>query len=144
MRIPGRSVRCGCFQLMPSSSIDSCAGVRWTLPSRVTGQTKRPRSSRLVNRHRPSRSAHSTFIMSPRRPRKINRCPLNGSSRRVFCTLEARPLKPLRRPCCRITTSGTIHRHINNGLVGFGFSAVVGIAEPEGFQAELAAVKLCA
>lgn len=45
---------------------------------------------------------------------------------------------------CRITTSGTVHRHINNGLVGFGFSAVVGIAELEGFQAELAAVKLCA
>ncbi len=96
MRIPGRSVRWGCFQLMPSSSMDSCAGVRWILPSRVTGQTKRPRSSLLVNMHRPSRSAHSTFIMSPRRPRKMNRCPLNGSSRNVFCTLEARPLKPLR------------------------------------------------
>ncbi len=27
---------------------------------------------------------------------KMNRCPLNGSSRNVFCTLEARPLKPLR------------------------------------------------
>ncbi len=50
----------------------------------------------LVNMHRPSRSAHSTFIMSPRRPRKMNRCPLNGSSCNVFCTLEARPLKPLR------------------------------------------------
>ncbi len=96
MRIPGRSVRWGCFQLMPSSSMDSCAGVRWILPSRVTGQTKRPRSSLLVNMHRPSRSAHSTFIMSPRRPRKMNRCPLNGSSCNVFCTLEARPLKPLR------------------------------------------------
>ena len=43
---------------------------------------------------------------------------------------------------CRITASGAVHRHINNGLVGFGFSAVAGIAELEGFQAVLTAVKL--
>ena len=27
MRRPGGFIRCGCFQLMPSGSIDSCAGV---------------------------------------------------------------------------------------------------------------------
>lgn len=43
---------------------------------------------------------------------------------------------------CRITASGAVHRHINNGLMGIGFSAVVAIAELEGFQAVFTAIKL--
>ncbi|CAM4436101.1 LuxR family transcriptional regulator [Shigella boydii] len=37
------------------------------------GQINWPSSRRLVNRHRPSASAHRILIMSPRRPRKMNR-----------------------------------------------------------------------
>ena len=43
----------------------------------------------------------------------------------------------------RIPASGTVHLHINNVLMGFGFSAVVSIAELEGFEAVFAAIKLC-
>ena len=43
----GRQVRAGIRQSMPSSNIDSCAGVRNTAPSLALGQTKRPFSSRL-------------------------------------------------------------------------------------------------
>ncbi len=44
---------------------------------------------------------------------------------------------------CGGTASGAVHRHINNDLLGFGFSAVVAIAELEGFQAVFTAIKLC-
>ncbi len=47
---------------------------------RVTGQTKRPRSRHLANRHNPSRSAHSIFTILPLRPRKTKIYPENGSS----------------------------------------------------------------
>ena len=55
---PGRDVCCGRRQSMPSSKYPSCAAVIVTVrsaPSRgaVDGQTKRPRSSRFANRHRP-------------------------------------------------------------------------------------------
>lgn len=43
---------------------------------------------------------------------------------------------------CRVTTSGAVHCHINNGLMGIGFSSVVLKAELEGFQAKLAAIEL--
>lgn len=43
-----------------------------------------------------------------------------------------------------VTTPGAVHCHINNGLMGVGFSGVVMKAELEGFQAELAAIKLSA
>ena len=43
---------------------------------------------------------------------------------------------------CRIAASGAVHRHINNGLMGFGFSSVVAIAELEGLQALFAAIEL--
>ena len=36
---------------------------------------------------------------------------------------------------CSVTTPGPIHCHINNGLMGIGFSGVVLKAELEGFQA---------
>lgn len=49
----GAKVRTGMRQSIPSSSIDSCAGVSETLPDSACGQTKRPDSSRLANRHRP-------------------------------------------------------------------------------------------
>lgn len=54
------------IQLSPSSSIASCADVRWILPSLSAGQMKRPRSRRLTNRQRPSSSAHNIFIKLPR------------------------------------------------------------------------------
>jgi len=43
---------------------------------------------------------------------------------------------------CLIAASGSVHRHINNGLMGFGFSTVVAIAELEGLQALFAAIEL--
>ena len=46
--ISGRQVRAGMRQSMPSSSIESCAGVSDTTPSLACGQTKWPRSSRLA------------------------------------------------------------------------------------------------
>ena len=45
---------------------------------------------------------------------------------------------------CSVTTPGTIHCHINNGLMNIGFSGVVLKAELEGFQTEPAAIELCA
>ena len=51
-RLPGAL---GMRQSMPSSSIDSCAGVSDTLPCVACGQTKRPRSSRLANSTGPGR-----------------------------------------------------------------------------------------
>ena len=49
----GRSVRRGALQSIPSSNIDSCAGLSVTAPSRACGQMNLPRSSRLANRQRP-------------------------------------------------------------------------------------------
>ena len=49
----GRHVFCSMRQSIPSSNIDSCDGLRLTLPSFAAGQTKRPRSRRLVNRQAP-------------------------------------------------------------------------------------------
>ena len=40
-------------QSMPSSNIDNCARVSETVPLSACGQTKRPRSSRFANRHKP-------------------------------------------------------------------------------------------
>lgn len=39
-------------------------------------------------------------------------------------------------------TLGTVHCHINNGLMGIEFRGIVLKAEQEGFQAELAAMAL--
>ena len=47
----------------------------------------------------------------------------------------------LQDPCC-IPASGTVHCHINNGLMGFRFSAVVAIVELEGLQALITAIEL--
>ena len=49
----GITVRSGRRQSIPSSSIESCADVRLTLPVFVIGQTNLPRSIRLENRHMP-------------------------------------------------------------------------------------------
>ena len=51
--IAGRHVFCGIRQSMPSISIASCARLRLILPSSAQGQTNRPRSRRLVNKHAP-------------------------------------------------------------------------------------------
>jgi len=45
---PGASVRIGTRQSIPSHSIDNCGGVSSAAPSRVSGQTKRPRSNRFA------------------------------------------------------------------------------------------------
>ena len=73
----GSQVRTGRRQSMPSNSIDRCARVRETVPF-ACGHTKRPRSSRFANKHKPSPSHQSTLIRSPRRPRNTNTCPENG------------------------------------------------------------------
>ncbi len=49
----GSAVRRGALQSIPSSSIESCARLNETVPLAACGHTKRPRSSRLANRHRP-------------------------------------------------------------------------------------------
>jgi hypothetical protein len=45
----GCQVRCGKRQSIPSSNIDSCAGVSATFPPGALGQTNRPPSRRLLN-----------------------------------------------------------------------------------------------
>ena len=94
--VRGRHVRCGARQSIPSSSMESCAGVTLIFPSAGEGQTKRPRSSRFENRHPPWPSHQTIFRRSPRRPRKTNRWPENGSSFSTFSAAMDRPLKPLR------------------------------------------------
>src|SRR5580704_4289897 len=96
----GRQVRAGIRQSMPSSNIDSCAGVRKTAPSLAWGQTKRPFSRRFANRQRPCPSHHNTLIRSPRRPRKTSRWPPKGSLERWFWARDARPSNPRRRSVC--------------------------------------------
>ncbi len=57
--MPIYAARCGChvrvsiLQSMPSSSMDNWAGVKDTAPLSACGQTKRPFSRRLANRHKP-------------------------------------------------------------------------------------------
>ena len=67
----GRSVRNGARQSIPSNSMASCAGVSAAAAPPVVGQTNRPFSSRLANRHRPCPSHQSTLINRPWRPRKM-------------------------------------------------------------------------
>jgi hypothetical protein len=72
----------------------SCTAESDTALLSACGQTKRPRSRRLANRHSPSPSNHKSFTMSPRRPRKTNRCPQNGLCASVVCTSAESPSKP--------------------------------------------------
>src|SRR5215469_16147004 len=69
--ICGACVRTGRRQSIPSSNIESCAGVRDTVPLVAWGQMNRPLSNLLANKHSPSPSNHNTLIRSPRFPRKI-------------------------------------------------------------------------
>ena len=64
---------------LPAASITALASAQ-PCHSSACGHTKRPRSSRLANRQSPSPSHHSTLIRSPRRPRKTNTWPENGSA----------------------------------------------------------------
>lgn len=43
---------------------------------------------------------------------------------------------------CRIAASGVVPRHINDGLMDFGFSTVVAAAELESLQVLFAAIGL--
>src|SRR5204863_1200022 len=90
----GCEVRNGRRQSMPSSSIDSCAGVSTASPCSARGHTKRPRSSLLANRHSPSPSHHNSFTRSPRRPRKQKTWPENGSLPSTVCACTAKLSKP--------------------------------------------------
>ena len=92
----GITVRSGRRQSMPSSSIESCADVRLTLPVFVTGHTNLPRSIRLENRHMPWPSYHSSLTRSPRLPRKANSAPQCGFLCNTCCASTARPPAPLR------------------------------------------------
>jgi hypothetical protein len=51
--VSGRHVLSGARQSIPSSNIDSCAGVSVTFPVVAEGHTNRPFSKRLENRHAP-------------------------------------------------------------------------------------------
>src|SRR5439155_814449 len=66
-------------------------------PLVACGQTKRPRSSRLANRHNPSPSCQRTLIRSPRRPRNTNTCPENGFCSSLVSTSALSPVKPRRK-----------------------------------------------
>ncbi len=61
MRIPGRSVRSGCFHLMPSISMDSCAGVGWILPSRGH-RPDEPASFQPFGKHAPAGPAGPQYL----------------------------------------------------------------------------------
>ena len=65
---PGRHARCGLLQSMPSSSMDSIAGVNATTPSRACGQTNRPRSSLFTYSDMPVSSCQRHFTRSAQRP----------------------------------------------------------------------------
>src|SRR5664280_804438 len=58
----GSAVRTGCRQSIPSSSIDSCAGVSDTDPFCACGHIKRPRSNRLAIKHSPVPSHHISSV----------------------------------------------------------------------------------
>lgn len=97
----GHHVRSGMRQSIPSSSIESWAAMIWILSSAACGQTKRPRSKRLVKRQvlpvnwlLPSRQI--ILSESSRRPRKTNRCCENGSCSSWFSQSAASEFKPLR------------------------------------------------
>ena len=79
---------------MPSRSIESCAGVRLTLPILVCGQTNRPRSMRFENRQRPCPSYQSSLTRSPRFPRNANSAPECGDCASTCWTSTARPSNP--------------------------------------------------
>ena len=59
--LSGRHVLCGMRQSMPSSSMDSCAGVMLIFPSFAAGQTNRPFSRRFENKHAPLRNPPDDF-----------------------------------------------------------------------------------
>jgi len=93
----GTCVRTGRRQSIPSSSIDSCAGVKDTVPLVACGQMNLPLSSLFAKRHDPSPSNHRTLIKSPRLPRKIYTWPENGLSWSALCTIPLNPVNPRRR-----------------------------------------------
>ena len=64
-------------------------------PASARGHTNRPRSSRLANRHSPSPSHHNSLIRSPRRPRKQNTWPENGSLPSTALRLRRQAVEPL-------------------------------------------------
>jgi hypothetical protein len=115
----GCQVRSGRRQSMPSRSIDSCARVSDTVPVSTFGQMKRPRSSRLANRQRPSPSYHNSLIRSPRRPRKTNTCPENGFVFSAVYTIALSPMKPRRRS----VMPATIQMRVPLGIIGAATSA---------------------
>ena len=92
----GVCVRTGRRQSIPSSNIDSCAGVKDTVPLVVCGQINLPLSSLFEKRHSPSPSNHKTLIKSPRLPRKMYTCPENGLSWSLVCTIPLNPTNPRR------------------------------------------------
>jgi hypothetical protein len=92
----GRHVRMGARQSIPSNNIANCAEVIATLPLIGDGHTNRPRSSRFENRQAPWPSHQMIFKRSPRRPRKTNRWPENGSCSKASWARMLRPLNPFR------------------------------------------------
>src|SRR5262249_17630705 len=93
----GSQVRSGGRQSMPSTNTDNCAGVRETVPLVACGHTKRPRSNRFANKHKPSPSYQRTLSRSPRRPRNTNTCPENGLCSSFVCTCALNPVNPRRK-----------------------------------------------
>jgi hypothetical protein len=63
----GRQVSWGIRQSIPDKRYESCATLIVTTPSVIDGHRKRPRSSRLVNKHAPCPSCQIIFIGSPRK-----------------------------------------------------------------------------
>jgi hypothetical protein len=90
----GACVRTGRRQSIPSSNIESCAGVKDTVPLVACGHRNLPRSSLFEKRRNPSPSNHRTLIKSPRLQRKIYTWPENGLSCSVVCTIPLNPVNP--------------------------------------------------
>jgi len=119
----GAAVRSGQRQSMPSSSMESWADVRLTLPVFVNGQSNLPRSMRLENRHIPWPSNQSSLIRSPRLPRKANSAPECGDFSRTCWTNTASPSKPFLgrpgKPALRVA-AGSSSEHGNHPGKGLG------------------------
>jgi len=92
----GSHVRSTRLQSIPSSNIESWARVSDNAPLSALVQMNLPRSRRLAKRQIPSPSAHKSFTMSPRLPRKTKTWPDRGSFCSTCCTWALSPSNPRR------------------------------------------------
>src|SRR5687768_3963102 len=82
---------------MPSITVASCAGESVTAPpgSYMRGQTKPPRSMRLMNRHSPFPSQNNTFKIDARLPRQGEQMAREGVSLQLLLDQRGKPVHAL-------------------------------------------------